>query len=314
MDGLPDLPPPTMPVSAPPAVPLPPTAPFPAPFTTEPTVSVVIHEPPKRRRTGLLIAGAALVVATLGVGGTLLLLRDDDPADATYSLTEAADQAASATSVAFTMTVDMLGQRVVAEAETDTVAGLTHLSMNLGDAGLGVDSTIEMLSDANAKVIYMKSAFFDELGMDVDTDWIKMDAEFLSTMGGADGGLFGSASWGNPLDAAPLFAAAESVTDLGFDEVDGVRVKHYEVVVDTAAALATSPQIQQAFDDTDGELPKDLTYDVYVDEQNQIRRTATTVKAGATKVTADIVITPLTEPLHLELPDPGDVTDMSDLI
>jgi hypothetical protein len=308
MDGAPDLPPPTAPISAPP------TAPFPAPLTTEPTVSVVIHEPPKRRRTGLLVAGAALVVAALGVGGTLLLLRDDDAAATTYSLSEAADRAASATSVAFTMTVDMLGQRVVADAETDSEAGLSHVTMDLGDAGLGVDSTIEMLSDANAKVIYVKSAFFADLGMDVDTEWIKMDEDFLATLGGADASLFGSASWGNPLDAAPLFAAAKSVTDLGFDELDGVRVKHYEVVIDTAAALAASPQIQQAFDDTDGDLPKDLTYDVWVDEQNQIRRTSTTVKAGATKVSADIVITPLTEPLHLEVPAAGDVTDMSDLI
>jgi hypothetical protein len=212
------------------------------------------------------------------------------------------------------MTVDMLGQRVVADVKADSDAGLTHLTMDLGESGLGVDSTIETLYDANTKAIYVTSAFFDELGLDVDTDWIRMDEEFLATLGGADEGLFGSASWGNPLDAAPLFAAAKSVTDLGFDEVAGVRVKHYEVVVDTAAALATSPQIQQAFDEADGALPKELTYDVYVDEQNQIRRTATTVKAGATKVTADIVITPLTEPLHLELPDPDNVTDMSDLM
>lgn len=285
---------------------------FPAPLSTEPTVSVVIHEEPTRRRTGLLVAVALLLVAGLGVGGFLLLRKGDDAP--TYSLTEAAKRAASQTSVAYTMTMNVMGQDVVAEAESDTVKGLTHITMDLGDLGFGEEVTMEMIADTGEKVIYLHSGFLEALGTEVDTDWIKMDEEFLAEQSGVDGNLFGAATVDNPLDASAVFEQAKSVTDLGFDEVDGVKVKHFEVVVDMAAALEAMPQLQQQFVQLGGDLPKDLTYDVYVDEQNQIRRTTTLVKAGATKVTVDIVITPRTEPVVIEVPDPADVTDIADLM
>jgi hypothetical protein len=275
-------------------------------------VSVVIHEPPKRRRTGLLVAVGVLLVAALGVGGFLLLRSDDE--EATYSLSAAAARAADTTSVAFTMTMNVMGEEIVADAATDSERGLTHITMDLGGAELGIDATMEMIADDNAKVVYLQSGFFEALGLDVDTDWIKMDEEFLASQGGADADMFGSASVGNPLDVAPLFEHAKSVTEVGFDDVDGVKVQHFEVVVDTLAALDASPQLQQQFEELSGDLPTDLTYDVYVDEQNQIRRLSTVVKAGATKVEIDIVIKPLTEPLVIEVPDPADVTDIADLM
>ena len=285
--------------------------PFPAPLSAEPTVSVVIHEEPKRRHTGLLVAVALLLVAALGVGGFLLLRKGDE--QPTFSLTEAADNAAATNAVAFTMTMNLMGEEVTADVETDAEKGLSHLTMDLGDSGLGVDVTMEMIADQNDKVIYLHSGFLEALGTEVDTDWIKMDEEFIAEQGGT-GDLFGAAEVDNPLDAATLFDQAKSVTDLGFDEVDGVKVKHYEVVVDMAAALKAMPQLRQQFDQIDGDLPKELTYDVFVDEQNQIRRTLTVVKAAGTKVTVDMLIKTVDEPIVIEVPDPADVTDAAELL
>lgn len=93
-----------------------------------------------------------------------------------------------------------------------------------------------------------------------------------------------------------------------------MRVKHFEVVVDAAAALDVSPQLQQQFDELSGELPDVLTYDVYVDEQNQIRRTTNELEAGGSKLTTDIVIKQVTEPIVIEVPAAEDVTDINDLI
>ena len=283
-------------------------SPFPPPSLTEPpAVSVVLHEEPKKRRTGLLVGVGVLVLAVVAAAGFVLLKKDD--AEATFSLTAASAAAADVKAVAFTMTMEVMGQAVTADAEIDTESGLTHMTMDMGIT----DSPIEMIVDTNEKVIYFGSSFLGDSGLPVDTDWVKMDQEFLAENGGDDS-MFEATNVGNPLDAGAIFENAKSVTEIGFDEVDGVKVKHFEVVVDTKAALAVSPQLQQQFDELDTDIPDELTYDVYVDEQNQLRRTTIEMPMMGQKVTVDIVIKPLTEAIVIELPAAADVTDFSDLI
>jgi Tfp pilus assembly pilus retraction ATPase PilT len=50
------------------------------------------------------------------------------------------------------------------------------------------------------------------------------------------------------------------------------------------------------------------------DEQNQIRRTTNELEAGGSKLTTDIVIKQVTEPIVIEVPAAEDVTDINDLI
>jgi hypothetical protein len=281
---------------------------FPPPQLSEPTVSVVIHEEPKKRRTGLFVAVGAVAVAAIVAAGFLLLNKNT--AEATYSLKEANAAAAEMKAVAFTMTMSVMGQDVTADAETDATGGLSHIVMDLGV----VDSSIELIADINAKVIYIKSSFLKDSGLPVDTEWVKMDEKFLQEQAGTDESLFDSANLGNPLDAGAVFDNAKSVTEIGFDEVDGVKVKHFVVVVDTLEAMKVSPQLQQQMDQLDAEIPDELTYDVYVDEQNQIRRTTIEMSLAGQKVSVDIVIKPQAEPIVIEIPKPADVTDFADLI
>jgi len=257
-----------------------------------------------------LFAGVgALAVAAIAATGFLLLTND--AADATFSLTEASAAAAETKAVAFTMTMSLMGEEITAEAETDSVSGVSHIMMDLGM----VDGSVEMILDTNETVIYFKSSFLAESGLPIDTDWVKMDGEFLQQQVGiAESNIFDSANVGNPLDAGAVFENAKSVTELGFDEVDGVKVKHFEVVVDTAEAMKVSPQLQQQFDQLGSDIPTDLTYDVYVDEQNQIRRTTIDMSLAGQKVSVDVVIKPLTEPIVIEVPEPADVTDVADLL
>lgn len=127
MDGPLDLPPPA------PSSHDDPTAPFPAPLIGEPTVSVVLHEQPKKRRTGLLVGVAVLLVAVVGAGGFFLLRGDDDEKE-TFSLAAAGASAADAQQVAFSMTMSVMGQDIVVDAEADVPSGLTRMTMDFGDA------------------------------------------------------------------------------------------------------------------------------------------------------------------------------------
>lgn len=284
------------------------TSPFPPPTLPTPTASVVLEDEPKKRRTGLIVGAAVLAVAAIATAGFVLLKKDT--AEATFSLTEAAAAAADTKAVAFTMTMSLMGEQVTAEAETDSDSGLTHMVMDIGM----IDGSLEMIADTNEKVIYFKSSFLEDSGLPIDTDWVKMDEAFLQGQAGDGESIFDSANLGNPLDAGAVFETAKTVTEVGFDEVDGVKVKHFEVVVDTLEAMKVSPQLQQQFDQLDADIPKELTYDVYVDEQNQIRRTTIAMSVAGQNVSVDIVIKPLSEPIVIEVPAPADVTDFADLI
>ena len=289
---------------------LPDTAAWPQPPTvTEPTVSVVLLDEPQKRRTGLFVGVGVLAVGAIAAAGFVIMKHDT--AEATFSLTEASAAAAEVKAVAYTMTMGVMGEEITAEAETDTASGLSHVALDLGI----VDGSMEMILDTNDKVIYLNSSFLVDSGLSVDTEWVKIDEEFLQQQAGsADVPFFDSANVGNPLDAGAMFETARSVTEIGFDEVDGVKVKHFEVVVDTAAAIKVSPQLQQQFDALDADIPKELTYDVYVDEQNQIRRTSIEMSLAGQKVSFDVVIKPLAGPIVIELPKPADVTDVADLM
>ena len=281
---------------------------FPPPTLPEPTVSVVMQEAPRKRRTGLLVGAGVLAVAAIASAGFVLLKKDT--AEATFSLTEASAAAAETKAVAFTMTMSVMGEEITAEAETDSTTGLSHIVMDLGI----LDTSIEMVADTNEKVIYFKSSFLETSGLSVDTDWVKMDEGFLRSQGAEGESIFDSANLGNPLDAGAVFDSAKTVTEIGFDEVDGVKVKHFEVVVDTLEAMKVSPQLQRQFDEVDADIPDELTYDVYVDEQNQIRRTTIEISVMGQTASVDIVIKPSSAPIVIDVPDAADVTDFANLL
>lgn len=288
------------------------TSVFPPPTLDEPTISVIPQETPKKRRAGLFVGAGVLAIAAIAAAGVVLL--KNDTANATYSLSKASATAAETKAVAFTMTMGVMGHEVSANAETDSSSGLTHMVMDMSSLDDSLKN-LEMVVDSNGKAIYFNSAFLAQTGVAVGTDWVKLDTEFLQQMaGGGQFSIFDSANLGNPLDAAALFDSAKSVTEVGFDEVDGVKVKHFQVVVDTAQAIKVSPQLQQQLSDLGADIPTEVTYDAYVDEQNQIRRITIETSVAGQQISVDVVIKPLTEPIVIAVPDPSEVTDLAGLL
>ena len=160
-------------------------------------------------------------------------------------------------------------------------------------------------------MIYVSSALFESIGLDVKTDWIKMDRKFLAD--GGDSTMFDAATTDSSFGAAELLAAAKSVEDLGYEEHDGEKLKHYSVTVDTATAIESTPQLKK-LGPVDGELPDEVVYDMYVTKDNQLRRISIDLDVGSTVVKLDVVVRPLDGPLDIELPTDADVTDASELM
>jgi hypothetical protein len=91
------------------------------------------------------------------------------------------------------------------------------------------------------------------------------------------GSLTGGAGGLSPADSfAGIEAGLEKVEDLGSDEVDGQPAHHFRLHVDSARSLATTGE-----DALPAGLPETLVYDVWLDDQDRMRRVRYEV-AGST--------------------------------
>jgi hypothetical protein len=281
------------------------------PFSEPPRtpVSVVVPETPRKRRIVRIVALAS--VALLAVAGVVFAVTRDGDA-ATYSLTAADGATKDVRSMTFITTTEGFGSEISAEVETDVENELVHITVDLGSEVFGLGGEIEMIVDVAHEVTYTNGSFFESLGLPLDTEWLSMDAEWFAENG--DGTLFNAEAVANPLDAALVLDKAIKTEEVGFDEVGGVKVKHYRVTFRGEDVFAANGQLEAQLEEVDGELPDEIVYDFYIDEQNLIRRVSYQADIGPGEVTTDIVVTSINEPVKVKIPDDDDVTDARDLL
>lgn len=281
------------------------------PFSVPPStpMSVVIPDAPHKRRTGRMIAIA--VVALAAIGGVAFAVTRGD-AKPTYSLKEATDATVEVKSLTFTTTTEGFGSKVSAEAESDVENGLVHITMDLGTDVVGVGGEIEMILDIQNKLTYINQSFFKKLGVPIDTEWLSMDEAYFEQNG--QDSIFNGADLGNPLDAAVALDKAIKTEEIGFDEVNGLKVKHYRVTFRGADVFAADGQLGAQLDEVNGEIPDEIVYEFYIDEQNLVRRVTFQVDVGSGEVTTDIVVRSINEPVDIKVPDESDVTDARDFL
>ena len=281
------------------------------PFSQPPQtpISVVIPEPPRKRRAGRIIAIAVVAVAVIGGVAFAVTRGDDTP---TYSLIGAQGSTDDVKSMVFTITTEGFGSEVIADIEADVEHGLTHFSMDFGSDVVGLGGGLEMIVDIENKMTYVNGSFFEVLGFPLETEWLSMDEEWLSDNG--QDTVFDAEAIENPLDATVAVKDALKTEDLGFDEVEGVKVKHYRVTFRAADLFAQNEQLEAQFDDLDADVPDEIVYEFYVDEQNLVRRITYQLDLGTGEVTTDMVIVSINEPVNIEIPDDDDVTAARDFL
>ncbi len=281
------------------------------PFSEPPQtpMSVVIADAPPKRRTKRFIAVALLAPVAIG-GVAFAVTRGNDTPK--YSLTAAQGSTGEVKSMVFTTTTGGFGNEVTADIEADVEHGLFHIFMDLGSDVVGVGGELEMIVDVENKMTYINGSFFDALGIPLDTEWLSMDDEFLTDNG--EDSVFNAEAIENPLDAAVAIKDAIKTEEIGFDEVNGVKVKHYRVTFRSEDVFASNDQLEAQLDELGGEIPDELVYDFYIDEQNLVRRITYQVDIGSGEITTDVVIVSINEPVNIEIPDDEDVTDARDFL
>ena len=283
--------------------------------------------PSGRRRPALLVTAVVALVA-LGVGAFVALGDSSGDAGVTLPAAEAFDLAAAAQGTVdartveydFTVSAGGLGTVTVSGAldnETKLATVAADMSTLLGlDGSLPIDGEIELLVDGANGVVYLGA---DALGglLPAGSAWISIDLAVLAERSGVSLDDLRSEFVVDPAASAQALLDADNAVELGTEEIDGVTVRHYEVTVDLAAAIAAAPQAAEQFDaelgELDAVLPETVTYDVWVTEDNQLRRAAFDVTVADQTVSMVLDMTTSSEPLDLQVPaDAFDVTSWLD--
>jgi lipoprotein LprG len=92
-------------------------------------------------------------------------------------------------------------------------------------------------------------------------------------------------------------AAVTKVDRVGVTKVDGAQVDHYRVAVDTAQMMKDLKQ-----PNTPG-MPESLTYDMWLDDDNLMRKMAFDVSGAQ----VEMLLTDWGQPVHVERPAAGDI-------
>jgi hypothetical protein len=181
-------------------------------------------------------------------------------------------------------------------------------------AGLLGDMEIITVGDDS----YMKFGLFS-MFLGSDTEWIKMPADESSEAAGGFSGV-------NPVNPTDMFAAFNNenvdIVEVGTEDVRGVATTHYHAVVDAKAlAEASADGSVEGLEDL-GELPEELDFDIWIDDDRYIRRFVLTmdgseVESAPGEGFGQMVMTyemfAFGEPVNVTVPAEGEYTDMEDL-
>ena len=275
-----------------------------------------------RNALPFIVIGA--VLAAVLVVGIIVALVSDSSTDESYSLDAALDNAASASSVEYDMTL------VVGDEAVFTVVGavdgdVQRLQVDLG-AVLGTDfvsgSTAEVIIDTAEQVIYIQA---DELipstPFDIllpDLGWVAIDIGELGLDDAGDADIAGALS-GNPLIVIEAVGGEPSeATDLGLEPIDGAETRHYQFTVDVAAYVDLPDEITGLADQfgADLQIPEgalgEVTYDVWVTEDNRVRRVEVRFEIAEQHLAMVINIDSIGEGVDIEVPSGDDVFDLSE--
>lgn len=201
----------------------------------------------------------------------------------------------ASTTAKMTMQLNMGGQAINADGAVDYTTTPPNMAMTMQSPAMA-DQSIEMrLVD---KVLYMN------MGQMTNNKFVSYDLSDADNLPPGMGQLTNTL---NPLAAINSFEdGIKSVVFVGDEDVDGEQLGHYEVTVDTS-------KIDQFKDlPTQAQLPDDATYDLWLDDQNRMRKMTMKVESG-TPINTEVKFSKWGESVDIAAPPASDVVDGSKL-
>ena len=250
----------------------------------------------KLKRLGVLAASVTLV-PTAGCGGS-----GGTAADNGADLTKAnfASEIVKAQSAAKTAhmeaAIQAQGQKMAMTGDVQMAKKDVAFDMSMSGAALGGGARFILVD----RVIYLKMPGLSQTGK-----FIKIDTgDSSNPMAKMFDQMLGQ------LDPSQAFQAFDAITRLqkrGTQEIDGVETTHYTVDVDTRKALQAQGMAGQV---PTGQLPKTLTYDVWVDGQHLVRKLRMDIQGTS----VDMSFSQWGEPVDIKAPPANQIASMKELM
>lgn len=145
--------------------------------------------------------------------------------------------------------------------------------------------------------------------------WLKLPfSEFGGALGGLNiGQLIQQAQDNNPLTQTQLLAGATNVRKVGTSTINGVPVTEYTGSYPVPAAAARLPASTRAIVERD--LTKagisSVSFDVWLDGQQQTRKLIVTDHGGKESLTITMVVTSVNQPVTISLPPAAQTATLS---
>jgi LppX_LprAFG lipoprotein len=196
----------------------------------------------------------------------------------------------ASTTAQMTMHMDMGGQALHADGQIDYTTDPPQLAMNM-ESPAAAGQTIELrLVD---QVLYMN------MGQATSNKFVSYD---LSDTANLPPGMEQLTGTMDPLAAFESFEdGVQSVVFKGDEEVDGEQLGHYEMTLDSSKVK----QFQEL--PTQAELPEEITYDVWLDGENRIRKMVMDMAMGAGEVSMEIELSDWDEPVDISAPADSEI-------
>ncbi len=264
------------------------------------------------RRSLTLRRSLAALALPLLLGGLAACGSDDeapDPAASSSSATESSetesgevDKAAfvddlkagleASTTAKMTMHMDMGGQAIHADGEVDYTTTPPQMAMTM-ETPAAAGQSIEMrLVDG---VMYMN------MGQMTNNKFVSFD---LSDAANLPPGMDQLTSTMDPLAAFESFEeGVQSVVFVGDEDVEGEQLGHYEVKLDIS-------KIQQFKElETQAELPKTVSYDLWLDDENRMRKMTMEMDMGGAPMEMEAQFTDWDEPVDIAAPPASEIVE-----
>jgi hypothetical protein len=148
--------------------------------------------------------------------------------------------------------------------------------------------------------------------------WVKIDLQAAAEASGADLGALSSAAAADPTQSlAQLRGVSDDVTEVGEEELRGVKVTHYKLTINVEKAIAETPEAQREM--VRSQLEKlgtdTLPAEVWIDDDGRLRKMTQQVTvegAGTTEVTIELFDFGID--VDVEAPDEVDVVDLTSML
>ena len=266
------------------------------------------------RRSLTLRRSLAALALPLLLGGLAACGSDDegaDPASSSSSSSESeesteagaeVDQAEfvdtmkagikASTTAQMTMQMDMGGQGINAEGEVDYTTTPPQMAMTMESPAAAGESIEMRMVDG---VMYMN------MGQMTNDKFVSFD---LSDPANLPPGMDQLTGTMDPLAAFDSFEdGVQSVVFVGDDDVDGEQLGHYEVKLDTSKVEQFKELPTQA------ELPKTVSYDLWLDDENRTRKMTMEMAMAGAPVEMEVEFTNWDEPVDIAAPPASEIVE-----